>query len=360
MRILIVMHDFSGGGTEHVAIKLATEWARAKRDVVIFCGTEIGVLRPIVPPGVRVVRAGRECRRSPLSRLFLARELALFAARERPDVVFAPGNFHIPVVACFRLVDRSGATIVVKLSNPTDRRSPDRTKTLFNWGFRTLTRRLDCLVAMSPALRDHEARALNRSDIDWAWEPILTAGAPAPGDRSKTLFFAIGRLEKQKNFELALQAMALADPTARLLIFGEGSERAALTRTILQLGLSRRVRLCGYRPEVGHHLRHAAALLLPSAYEGYPAVAVEAIAAGVPVFATDCSVAMAEILGGDARNRILPSRPEAFAAAMNASMAGSGISAEAMQSQDRHCVETAGRAYLDLLDRARGRQRRTR
>jgi glycosyltransferase involved in cell wall biosynthesis len=62
----------------------------------------------------------------------------------------------------------------------------------------------------------------------------------------------------------------------------------------------------------------AAVLALASAWEGLPAVAVEALAAGCPVVATDCSPALSRLVAASGVGGVAPSEPEAFAAALAA------------------------------------------
>ena len=117
-RILVVLHDFSGGGTERVAIRLANQWARMGREVRIFCGTEAGPLRSLVEAQVFVEQADPILPRSLFSRIRLGFALAAAADRFQPDAVFAPGNFHLLAMAAFGLRDRSGAATLCKISNP--------------------------------------------------------------------------------------------------------------------------------------------------------------------------------------------------------------------------------------------------
>jgi glycosyltransferase involved in cell wall biosynthesis len=366
-RIVIVMHDFSSGGTEHVAIRMADAWACAGRRVTIFCGTEHGPLRSAVPPHVRVARATAEKERSPLSRFALAEALAGFAAVERPDIVFAPGNFHLPVLARFRAIDLSGAMTIGKLSNPITR--PNRIRPLRmvhrvakRWAFHGI----DCFVAMSPALRAEAATVLDVDRIALAWEPLLDTSAKIDVARPQSdphIFLAIGRLERQKHFALAIEAFALSRSSERseLLILGEGSERGMLTRLAERLGVADRVTLAGYCKDISGALSRASALLMPSRFEGYPAVAVEAIAAGVPVLATRCSPAIDDILSHDWRSRVVDARPEAFAAAMDAIIANPAAAQLPNAGlHARHDVAVAAHKYLALLDSvcAAGRDQR--
>ena len=109
-RIVLVLHDFSGGGSELVAIRLAGIWA-AHRHVEIVAGSSAGPARERVAPGMKVHDLGMP--RAPGSRRRLGHALANMV--DAHDIVVGPGNFHIPVLAGLR---RSPATVVCKLSNP--------------------------------------------------------------------------------------------------------------------------------------------------------------------------------------------------------------------------------------------------
>ncbi|MFI5377999.1 MAG: glycosyltransferase family 4 protein [Tepidisphaerales bacterium] len=72
-----------------------------------------------------------------------------------------------------------------------------------------------------------------------------------------------------------------------LHIFGDGPERPRLERQIGDLGLQRHVTLHGAVPRPQDALEQISVLVLPSAAEGFGLVLIEAMAAGVPVIATD-------------------------------------------------------------------------
>ena len=104
----------------------------------------------------------------------------------------------------------------------------------------------------------------------------------------------IGRLEKEKNPHLAIECIAQARAkgiNAGLTIVGEGRRRAALEELVQQRGLTGRVVFTGFIRDITPLLATADILLVPSQYEGYGLVTVEALAARVPVLATDTGVA---------------------------------------------------------------------
>jgi len=185
-RILIVLHDFSGGGTERVAIRLANQWARMGRAVRIFCGTEAGPLRGLVDPVVYVEQADPVLPRGLFSRVQLGFALAAAADRFRPDAVFGPGNFHMLALAAFSLRDRSGAVTFCKISNPLMRSDrPGATGWLRQRAMHWLTFGIDRLVAMSPALRTEAALLIDADRVSARWEPLIPPACATAGCRAR-------------------------------------------------------------------------------------------------------------------------------------------------------------------------------
>ncbi len=100
----------------------------------------------------------------------------------------------------------------------------------------------------------------------------------------------VGRLAPPKRPDLALRALAAvraAIPEAELLIVGDGPLRGNAERLGAELGLDGAVRFLGHREDVPELLAESECALLASDYEGCPLAVVEAMAAGVPVVATD-------------------------------------------------------------------------
>jgi glycosyltransferase involved in cell wall biosynthesis len=100
----------------------------------------------------------------------------------------------------------------------------------------------------------------------------------------------VGRLSAPKRPDLALRALALLRervPEAHLQVVGDGPLRAESERLAAELGLGEAVSFLGYRDDVPQLLAEAECALLASDYEGCPLAVIEALAAGVPVVATD-------------------------------------------------------------------------
>ena len=345
-RILICLHDFARGGTERIAIGLAADWAEAGRDVTILCGNVEGGLRDTVSPKVKVVALEPQITRGFLSRWRLARAMGKHLEALKPDVIFLPGNFHALLANGLRAADHRAA-IALKISNPPVPRAP-----LANMIFRHITRAVDGFAAMNSGLARELKAMLPGRNIVALHDPVyLKPKPPVPRRDEKLRILWIGRLEPQKDPDLALQVIAAMEAPLRLTMLGDGALRDVLQQRISNLGLQDRVTLAGHVSEIESYLADADALLITSRYEGGPAVAVEALAHGVPVVSTDCSFLLHDILARPEAGRIVTSRePRALAAALSAVCAAppapATLQALAAPFEPRACA----RAYLDWLD----------
>lgn len=157
--------------------------------------------------------------------------------------------------------------------------------------------------------------------------PDLTALAAAAADHpwfapepiAPPVVLAAGRLSPQKDFPTLIRAFALLvrQRDLRLLILGEGPERAALETLIQDLGLTGRVALPGFRANPFALIARARLFVLSSAWEGLPGVLIQAMACGTPVVATDCPSGPREVLADGRYGPLVPvGDPQALAQAM--------------------------------------------
>jgi glycosyltransferase involved in cell wall biosynthesis len=173
---------------------------------------------------------------------------------------------------------------------------------------------------------------------------------------------AMGRLNRQKGFDLLLRAFALAAPAAptgspwQLVILGEGEERPALTALVTELGLAGRVHLPGRIDNPYDSLRQAELFVMSSRYEGFPMSLLEAMACGLPVLCTDCSTGAREILTPGVDGELVP--PEdvpALGAALAALMADPArrraLAAQAPKVLERFSLERVLARWDDLFRR---------
>lgn len=359
--IAVILHDFSTGGSERIAIRLANRWAQMGRRVSLYCGTEQGPARALVGAGVVVRCCSPVTARSPLSRLWLGWRMAQLVREDRPDIVFSPGNFHLPILAVLaRLRYAKRPAFISKLSNPL--RRPDGRRwhrRLVDAVLRLATSPVDMLVAMSPALRGEAQSVFPSSRLAHIAEPVLDIEKPVRRDRAgrpeAPLIVCAGRFAPQKDPLTAVRAFARL-PTAlgaRLLFLGDGPLRHQLAQEISRLGVSDRVSMPGHVSDIAPYLARADLFLLTSHYEGYPAVLVEAIAAGVAVVTTDCTVALREILSSPDLGIVVPARdPARIAKAIVTQLDRPPPSRESIRrATEHHGLDASAISYLALFDR---------
>jgi glycogen synthase len=134
-----------------------------------------------------------------------------------------------------------------------------------------------------------------------------------------------GRLQYEKGFHVLLDAVALMGDDAgdiEVVIVGRGTYTEDLRRKTLELGLADRVHFAGF---VSDHdlkvmLHQAACAVIPSLYEPFGIVALEALAAGAPLVASTAG-GLAEVLGGTNAARLVePDNAEQLADAITATI----------------------------------------
>ncbi len=112
----------------------------------------------------------------------------------------------------------------------------------------------------------------------------------------------IGRLAKQKRVDDLLWTMALLfiiRPDAHLLLIGDGPERDKLAKFARDINVDDNVRFAGHRPDAARLLRVMDVVWLASDFEGLSNSLMEAMAAGVPVVASDIPPNRELVLDGE-------------------------------------------------------------
>ena len=161
---------------------------------------------------------------------------------------------------------------------------------------------------------------------------------------------AVGRLSEEKDFPTLIAAMArLERPDARLVICGEGPQRATLAQIAARLGIAARVEFPGYVDPWSAYAG-ARCFALSSRSEAFGNVVVEALASGLPVIATDCG-GPAEILDGGRFGTLVPvGDVAALAAAIAQGLDRQGDPAPRIARAQTFAAEKIAGDYLALFE----------
>jgi glycosyltransferase involved in cell wall biosynthesis len=106
------------------------------------------------------------------------------------------------------------------------------------------------------------------------------------GIKEKNIILGVGRLVEQKNFDLLIKAFAYLKQhninNIALVIVGDGSKRTTLKNLATKLGIKDNTYFIGYRKDVGALMLSSKVLAMPSAYEGFGNVLLEALYCQLP------------------------------------------------------------------------------
>lgn len=134
--------------------------------------------------------------------------------------------------------------------------------------------------------------------------------APKPFEFDYIL--AVGRLNKQKGFDILIKAFAKTNLRKRvkLVILGEGGERKNLEKLIVKYGLKSQVLLFGRVGNPFIYMKYAKFFILSSRYEGFGNALLEALACRTPVIATNCENGPSEIIENEENGLLVPVEDE--------------------------------------------------
>jgi len=175
----------------------------------------------------------------------------------------------------------------------------------------------------------------------------------------------VGRLVPVKGLPLLLEAIAALPPSlaeTRLLLVGDGPERASLEALAIRLGLCERAEFRGFVANPADEYERMDVFALPSLYEGIPIALLEAMGAGLP-----CVVAavggIPDMLRGRDAVRLVASRRAEDWAAMLSSLLSNPVEAHALGMRartlvsERFSIDAVADAYLGIYRAAVGSAR---
>jgi len=300
---LLIPH-LGGGGAERVMVLVARNIPADKYELHLVLITQAEA-EEALPSWVTVHALGASRVRAG------AWALLRLVRRLKPDLILS-GIFHSNfLVLLLRPFFPSGSRVIVRQNGTVSAALdfgglPWYTRTLY----RLLYRRADRVICQTRAMADDIARELGVADARLVVlpNPVDVEEIRRSPDRNEALpaysgsrLLAVGRLSREKGFDLLLRAMVLVRkeyPSADLLIAGSGPEEAALKVECHEFGLDEAVRFVGHVANPWSCFSKVALYVLPSRHEGLPNALLEAAAAGLPIVALPACDGLVDLLRG--------------------------------------------------------------
>jgi glycosyltransferase involved in cell wall biosynthesis len=338
IRVLLLLPSLHGGGAERVAMLLMKHVDPSRFDV------RMGLLRKTGPyvaalDETRVDVAalgqrfmdfdqGNEKIYKPASLLpaivLTPANVVLMLRRFRPDVVLScRKGMSIITLGAILLYGRSKLRWIAREGNNTIAVIQDELQsTAARRVVQELTGRVyaaaDRLLTICHEMEDDLARELRlaRSRLRTIHNAVELAeieqhAAELPPMElavSEPYLIAVGRLERQKGIDVLLRAFAASAhrTTHRVLLVGRGSHEQQLRELADELEVADRVTFAGWQDNPWSLMRRASLFALPSRWEGFGNVVIEALACGAPVVVSDCSYGPKEIIRNGVDGLVFP------------------------------------------------------
>ena len=349
------------GGVARVIVNLLPGLrAEGFRPVLALNQAEGGLLQ-FLDPEIEVISLGSGSSTAALPKL------ARILKKLKPEILFAQTFRNGVVGTLARKLSGTDTKVVACLHNMLSEVS--KPGAILGGRIAPLACRLvmpmtDAVVAVSQGVADDFARMarIDRARIRVIHNPVITPDfalkAAAPLDHpwfaqgEPPVVVAVGRLAPQKDFGMLLEAFALLRRRrpCRLVLIGDGPERAALEAKAKGSEAAADMALVGFRDNPFPYVRAAGLFALSSRFEGLPTVLIEALGCGTPVVATDCPGGPAEITEGERYGRLVPvGDPAAMAAAMDQVLGAPRDSDRLLKRAQDFSVAAASRNYAALF-----------
>lgn len=358
---IAVLISYSGdGGVERMINHLVQGFLDAGRRVDILALKQRGGHFLALPEGVRVVPI------RPAHSALAVPAIARYLRRVRPRTLLAAKDRAGRAAVQAHRLSGSDARVVVRIGNNLSASLVHRTR-LQRWLRLRPIRRLyplaEAIVAVSAGVAEDvvATSGIDPKRVHVIANPVVTpevdrlAAAPPEHpwvDGDQPLLVAVGRLTRQKDFSTLLHAFAKlrTKRDARLLILGEGEDRAALDALVTRLGLGESVDMPGFYANPYPLMAAADLFVLSSRWEGSPNALTEALYLGVPSVATDCPSGSSDILP---RERLAPvGDTDALAAIMASTLDQPREGGDLRAAVADYTLARSAAGYMAVLDGA--------
>jgi len=320
-RILFFLPSLAGGGAERSALNILKLLDRGNYDGYLVVLKAEGPFLEEIPRDVRIVEFQPQIRQLlnwvpiPAGKglLSTAVQLRRVISHLEPDIIisFMPETSlptsitrYFASKRLFKWIVREGNSTRIRLEQVITNR-PKRL-ILSHW-IRLAYSAADHVIAISEGVKSGLVNHFNIApeNISVIYNPIDIERVQKEGKEllsfpwpKEKIILGAGKLTKQKGFDILIRAFAKLRQRvhARLIILGIGEQKGELEALGHKLGVEDYVIIKGFVPNPWAYMARADVFVLPSRWEGFGHVIVEAMACGTPVVASNCDFGPGEII----------------------------------------------------------------
>ncbi len=294
MKILHIINNLSGGGAEKLLVDLCPLMKKEGHEVevlVLLRGDNVHEEK-LVTQGIKV--RSLNCRKfNP----FLWLSIVAVVNKGNYEVVHVhlfPTQYHVALAKLF--LNRNVAIVTTEHNTYNRRRDLFFLKPIE----RCVYKAYDIIVTISGGTRtelrsflgdcfERKLELINNgislqgvSDAPLSLDPLFE-------EKQNTYLVLVGRMEAQKRQDVAIRSLTMINEDVHLLLVGDGRNKNDLINLVNEVGVKDRVHFMGFRNDVYSIMKSSDILVVTSDWEGFGLVAVEGMAAGKPVIASNVS-----------------------------------------------------------------------
>ena len=350
MKIVFVIPDMPGGGSEKVISLLANEYIKQNIQVAImmFAGNEVAYE---LDPRIEVFSVAGASAGNALVRLKRVWKMRTYFRKNKDCYIFSFSTMGTAfcVMATFFM---KRYILVSERSDPHECPNAKWRDWAYAKADRLVFQTREGMEYFPSNIQEKSVVIPNPVDENI---PYRTGNV-----RSKTIVSA-GRLEIEKNYPLLLRAFKkfqLDYPEYSLHIYGAGTLETELKELSVSLGLGEKVIWHGFTRNVKEEILDSGMFILSSDHEGMSNSMIEALAMGIPTIATDCPIGGCRAYIEDGVNGLLvPIKEEAALVGAMKKIAGDDTLAEQLSDQAVKVRDTySTKAIADKLLEAIGKR----
>ncbi len=308
MKITFFIPSLKNGGAERVIIELANHMSKNGHDISLVLATGGDGYKDEIESSVDIINLNSK---KTFRSIF---KLCNYIKKSKPDAIISALSNANCIALLARKFTRSNIPIVVSERNISlkDRfTNLSLQQKLINLSIRLLYNESTSIIAVSKGVANSITRTykIDKKKIKYIYNPCDIDRLHALSminiehkwfkGKTKNIILSVGRLTKQKNYDLLLKAFSIVreKEDVKLIILGEGEERERLEKLATNLGLDEDcLDMPGFVNNPYAFMRRSEVFVLSSDWEGLPNVLIQALALNCRIVSTDCDAGPREIL----------------------------------------------------------------